>query len=122
LRSVVTGGTGTAGVPRGFSDVAPAKAGVTGRWFRQEYAMQKFFMPIVAVAALGLATPASAYGSNDVISMQQALDVATDIGLVTVSHTEFAGDEWQIEGQDMSGRYMEVDVDAATGDVLNVDR
>ncbi len=60
--------------------------------------------------------------TNDVISMQEALGVATDIGLVTVSHTEFAGDEWQIEGRDMSGRYMEVDVDAATGDVLNVDR
>jgi hypothetical protein len=54
--------------------------------------------------------------------MQEALGVATDIGLVTVSHTEFAGDEWQIEGRDMLGRYMEVDVDATTGEVLNVDR
>jgi hypothetical protein len=48
--------------------------------------------------------------------------VATDIGLVTVSHTQFMGDEWQIEGRDRSGRYMEVYVDAATGDVRNVDR
>jgi uncharacterized membrane protein YkoI len=54
--------------------------------------------------------------------MQDALGVATDIGLVTVSDTEFAGNEWQIEGRDASGRYMEVDVDATTGDVLNVDR
>ncbi|MGH6766983.1 MAG: PepSY domain-containing protein [Bradyrhizobium sp.] len=84
--------------------------------------MRKYLIPAVAVAALGLVTPALAYDTNDVISMQAALGVATDIGLVTVSHTEFAGDEWQIEGRDMSGRYMEVDVDAATGDVLNVDR
>jgi hypothetical protein len=54
--------------------------------------------------------------------MQEALDVATDLGLVAVSHTQFAGDEWQIEGRDLSGRYMEVDVDATTGEVLNVDR
>ena len=84
--------------------------------------MRKYIMPIVAVVALGIAQPAMAYDSGDLISMQEALGVATDIGLVTVSHTEFAGDEWQIEGRDMLGRYMEVDVDATTGEVLNVDR
>ncbi len=84
--------------------------------------MRKCIMPIVAVVALGMATPAMAYDSGGLMSMQAALGVAADLGLVTVSHTEFAGDEWQIEGRDMSGRYMEVDVDARTGEVLNVDR
>ena len=84
--------------------------------------MRKYLMPIVATLAFGLATPALAYDSGGLMSMQAALDVATDIGIVTVSHTQFAGDEWQIEGRDISGRYMEVDVDAATGEVLNVDR
>jgi hypothetical protein len=84
--------------------------------------MRKYLIPIVATLALGLATPALAYDSGGLMSMQAALDVATDIGIVTVSHTQFAGDEWQIEGRDISGRYMEVDVDAATGEVLNVDR
>jgi hypothetical protein len=84
--------------------------------------MRKYIMPIVAVVALGMATPALAYDSGDLLSMQDALSVATNLGLATVSHTEFAGDEWQIEGRDMSGRYMEVDVDATTGEVLNVDR
>ena len=84
--------------------------------------MRKYIMPIVAVVALGIATPALAYDSGDLLSMQDALSVATNLGLATVSHTEFAGDEWQIEGRDMSGRYMEVDVDATTGEVLNVDR
>jgi hypothetical protein len=82
--------------------------------------MRKYLIP--AVVVLGLATPASADDSADVISMQQAVDVATDIGLATISHTQFAGDEWQIEGKDLSGRYIEVDVDAVTGAVLNVDR
>lgn len=84
--------------------------------------MRKHIMSIVAVVALGMATPVMAYDSGGLISMQAALGVATDLGLVAVSHTQFAGDEWQIEGRDMSGRYMEVDVDATTGEVLNVDR
>ena len=84
--------------------------------------MRKYIMPIVAIVALGMATPAMAYDSGDLISMQAALRVATGLGLVTVSHTQFAGDEWQIEGRDLSGRYMEVDVDAITGAVRNVDR
>jgi hypothetical protein len=69
-----------------------------------------------------MATPAMAYDAGDVISMQEALGVATDIGLISVSHTQFAGDKWEIEGRDRAGRYMEVAVDAATGDVLWVNR
>ena len=84
--------------------------------------MRKYIVPIIAVAALGLAEPAMAYDSGNLMSMQAALGVATDLGLATVSHTQFAGDEWQIQGRDISGRWMEVDVDAATGEVLNVDR
>jgi hypothetical protein len=84
--------------------------------------MRKHMMAFVAVAVLGITAPAMAYDSGGLISMQTALDVATDLGLVTVSHTQFAGDEWQIEGRDASGRYMEVDVDVRTGEVLNVDR
>jgi hypothetical protein len=89
--------------------------------------MRKSIIPIVAFVALGLATPALAYDSlafdaGGVISMQAALDVANDIGLATVSHTEFWGDKWDIQGRDRSGRYMEVAVDATTGDVLWVNR
>ena len=84
--------------------------------------MRKYLMAIAAVAALGMAEPAMAYDSGSLISRQDALDVATDLGLMAVSHTEFAGDEWQIEGRDGSGRWMEVDVDAFTGEVRNVDR
>jgi hypothetical protein len=84
--------------------------------------MRKYIIPIIAVAALGMAEPALAYDSGGLISMQAALSVATRLGLTTVSHTQFAGDEWQIEGRDYAGRWIEVDVDAATGEVRNVDR
>jgi hypothetical protein len=84
--------------------------------------MRKYVMPILAAVALGLATSAAAYDSGGLISMQRALDVATDLGLATVSHTQFLGNEWEIEGRDISGRYMEVYIDASTGDVINVNR
>ena len=84
--------------------------------------MQKLVLPAAAAIALAVATPAMAYDSGGYISMQRALDVAGAMGLATISHTQFAGDEWQVSGRDVSGRYMEVDVDVNTGEVLNVDR
>ncbi|HVX79273.1 MAG TPA: PepSY domain-containing protein [Bradyrhizobium sp.] len=84
--------------------------------------MRKYILPIIAVAMLGSASSAMAYDTGGLISMQMAMDVATGVGITTVSDTQFAGDEWQIEGRDINGQYMEVDVDAATGQVLNVDR
>ena len=84
--------------------------------------MRNYMMTLAAVAALGMAEPAMAYDTGGLLSMQDALGVATDLGLATVSHTQFAGDEWQIEGRDRSGRWMEVDVNATTGEVRNVDR
>ncbi len=84
--------------------------------------MRKFILPAIVAIGLGAATPAMAYDTGDQISMQVALDVASDLGVVTVSHTNFLGDEWEIEGRDRAGRWMEVDVDARTGEVRNVDR
>jgi hypothetical protein len=54
--------------------------------------------------------------------MQEALEVAANTGLTTVSHTQFAGDKWEIQGRDRAGRYIEVAVEASTGDVLWVNR
>ncbi|TCU65011.1 YpeB-like protein with putative protease inhibitory function [Bradyrhizobium sp. R2.2-H] len=84
--------------------------------------MRKFILPAILAIGLGAAAPAMAYDTGDQISMQVALDVASDLGVVTVSHTNFLGDEWEIEGRDRAGRWMEVDVDARTGEVRNVDR
>jgi hypothetical protein len=88
----------------------------------EEKNMRKYILPIVAVAMLGAAPSAMAYDSGGLISMDMAMNVATNVGIASVSNTEFAGDEWQIEGRDINGQYMEVDVDSVTGQVLNVDR
>lgn len=84
--------------------------------------MRKYLLVLAAAIPLSAATPAIAYDSGSLLSMQEALEVAYDVGLTAVSDAEFAGYEWQIEGRDAAGQYMEVDVDATTGAVLNVDR
>lgn len=84
--------------------------------------MRKLILPAIVAIGLGAAAPAMAFDTGDQISMQAALDVATDLGVATVSHTNFLGDEWQVEGRDIRGRWIEVYVDARTGDVRNVDR
>jgi hypothetical protein len=88
----------------------------------EEYPMRTRTLFLIATVSLGALAPAMAYDTGSLLSMDEALGVATDIGLASVSDAEFAGTEWQIEGRDISGRYMEVDVDATTGEVLNVDR
>jgi hypothetical protein len=84
--------------------------------------MRNIIIPFAAALAIGTAVPAMAADSGDQISMQAALDVATDLGIVTVSHTNYLGDEWGIEGRDRLGRWMEVYVDSRTGEVRNVER
>src|SRR5262249_48369202 len=96
--------------------------GVTAQRVRQECSMRNVILPVLTALALGAATPAMAQDSGGQISMQVALDVATDLGVMTVSHTDFQGDQWEIEGRDGRGRWMEVYVDSRTGEVRHVNR
>ncbi|MGY4466412.1 hypothetical protein ACVWWK_002094 [Bradyrhizobium sp. LB9.1b] len=50
--------------------------------------MRNLILPAVVAIGLGSAAPAVAYDTGDQISMQAALDVASDIGVMTISHTE----------------------------------
>lgn len=104
--------------------------------------MRSYLPPIIALAMLGLAAapalasdltyaPGTAYEPGPAmpvfdqaasIPLQAAVDIANGIGLVSVSNTNMWGNEWQIEGYDVAGSYMEVDIDARTGAVVNVDR
>ena len=50
------------------------------------------------------------------LPLQAAVDIAN------CSNTNKWGNVWQVEGYDVAGSYMEVDVDARTGAIVNVDR
>jgi hypothetical protein len=97
--------------------------------------MRNYLIPAAALAMIGLAAPASAadiayvqepvaqvYAPAGPIPLQAAVDIANGLGLISVSNTNKWGSEWQIEGYDVAGSYMEVDIDARTGAVLDVDR
>ena len=47
--------------------------------------MRNYVLSLAAAVSLGAAIPAMAYDFGGLLSMQDALGVATDIGLVTVS-------------------------------------
>lgn len=96
--------------------------------------LTKAVLPLALAAAFGAATPA---GAADLAyrapraavqvpagppTLQDALAIASGIGVVTVQNTHFNGDEWEIEGRDIAGKWIEVDIDARTGEIRNVDR
>lgn len=97
--------------------------------------MRNYLTSAIALTMIGLTAPASAadiayvqepvaevYAQAGPIPLQAAVDIANGLGLVSVSNTNKWGTEWQIEGYDVAGSYMEVDIDARTGTVVNVDR
>lgn len=97
--------------------------------------LRKAMLPVLAAVTIGAATPvlaADVYVGERYVreapmvqgpfTLQQALVVAQQVGVVTVSNTNFDGDQWEIEGRDFNGKYIEVDVDARTGEIRDVDR
>lgn len=97
--------------------------------------MRNNLVPAVALVMIGFTVPASAadigyvrepvtemYTGAGTLPLQAAVDIANGIGLVCVSSTDKWDNEWQIEGYDVTGSYMEVDVDARTGAIVDVDR
>lgn len=101
--------------------------------------LKKALLPMLAVGALSAAVPAVAadvYVREPAprvgvavpmvpagpLGVEQAIQIAYGIGLVQVKDTHFDGDEWEIKGRDAYGKWIEVDIDARTGEIRNVDR
>lgn len=100
--------------------------------------LRKALLPVLAAGAFATALPAVAadiYAPRapraavavpvmpaGPLTVEQAIQVAYGIGVVQVKNTHFDGDEWEIEGRDTYGKWIEVDIDARTGEIRNVDR
>src|SRR3954468_24048241 len=99
--------------------------------------MHKTWLPLAAALVLGTAAPAMAAdyfvperaprvavmpAPVGPVTLEQALAIAAGIGVVTVQNTHYDDDEWQIEGRDRYGKWIKVEVDAASGEVRDVDR
>jgi hypothetical protein len=76
---------------------------------------------LALVSVLGMATTALAdVGSGG--SLQRAIDLARDYGVVGFQEVQYFDGKWEIEGRDPRGKTINMDVDAITGAVLKVDR
>jgi hypothetical protein len=97
----------------------------------------KALLPLALAGALGAAAPAVAADvymrqpapraamvplPSGPLTLQDALAIASGIGVVTVQNTHFDDNEWEIEGRDQYGKWIQVDIDARTGEVRHVDR
>lgn len=85
--------------------------------------MSKLAVSTLAAVTIGLSWPASAQvptASED--SMQQALFVARNVGVVGINQVQFYDGKWHVQGRDPGGQNIKVDVDPETGAVLYVDR
>ena len=76
---------------------------------------------LALVSMLGMATPVLAdVGPGG--SLQRAIAVARDFGVVGFQQVQYYDGKWEIEGRDPRGKTVNMDVDAMTGAVLKVDR
>jgi uncharacterized membrane protein YkoI len=75
--------------------------------------------------ALALAAPATARADDDcrgmLISRAQAIAIAATVGLVRIKEVDCDDDEWEVEGWTAWGREIEVEIDARTGRIKEVE-
>ncbi len=83
--------------------------------------MRAVLSTLALVSLLGAATPALA-DSGSPGSVQRAVMAARAFGVVGVNEIQFYDNKWEIEGRDVGGRSINMDVDALTGAVLKIDR
>jgi hypothetical protein len=84
--------------------------------------MMRSCLSALAIASLlSFATPALAdAGSGG--SLERALFVARDFGVIGFSEIQYYDGKWEIEGRDVRGKSISLYVDALTGAVSNVNR
>lgn len=58
---------------------------------------------------------------QNLLSADQAIEIARANGMTRVTGVELDDDEWEVEGYDRRGREMEVEIDARTSRVKDID-
>lgn len=77
----------------------------------------KFAAPAALIVALAVAAPAVA---QPVPSADIARRIAMSQGMVTIEEIDQDDGIWAVEGQDIDGYDMDVDIEAATGRILAI--
>lgn len=79
--------------------------------------------PVVATAQVVEVEPGYMAPPGAAVTAEDARDIAEGQG-VRVSGLEFDSDDarWQVEGRDFRGRWVEMEIDANTGVIIELDR
>ncbi len=78
---------------------------------------------VLIAAAIAAPVPSALAQSAgaDTISREQAIDIASQKGMVHVLEIELDDGEWEIEGCTADGRELEIDLHSRTGEILKYD-
>jgi uncharacterized membrane protein YkoI len=82
-------------------------------------------LAVGCLAALLLAAAPPAQADDECrgmpVTRAQAIAIAAAVGLVRVKEVDCDDDEWEVEGWNAAGREMEVEIDARTGRVKEIE-
>jgi uncharacterized membrane protein YkoI len=83
------------------------------------------FLRPLAIAAVLAFSATDAVADDDCrgmpVSAGQAVAIAATVGLVRVEEVDCDDGEWEVEGWNAAGREMEVEIDARTGQIIEVE-
>jgi uncharacterized membrane protein YkoI len=75
-------------------------------------------IPAFLALSLASAIPAAA----EPVSIDDVRAMAFDKGIVKIEEVELDGSVWEVEGYDANGREVEMKVDAASGNIVKLER
>ena len=75
-------------------------------------------IPAVFALSLAFVVPATAGPVN----VDDVRAMAFDKGIVKIEEVELDDGMWEVEGYDANGREMEMKIDAATGNIIKLER
>ncbi len=78
--------------------------------------MLRYATAVAAALAVLVATPALAQ-----ITIEEVIAIARDHGMEQFKDVELDDGKWEVDGHDADGRELEIDIDAMSGEVLNID-
>lgn len=83
--------------------------------------MKRISAALIAAIAAPVPFALAQSAGMDTISREQAIDIASQKGMVHVLEIELDDGEWEIEGCTADGRELEIDLHSRTGEILKYD-
>ena len=77
---------------------------------------------LLCIVILGLSLSALPGAAAKRLTVDDIRDMAFDKGVVTIKEIELDDGVWEVEGRDASGHKIEIEVDAANGEIVKIKR